>query len=47
MNFKKEIKYGSKVLSQVSINGTNTIHAVKNAETGEELCLVSAEWICK
>jgi len=47
MNFKKEIKYGSKVLSQVSINGTNTIHAVKNAETGEELCIMSAEWICK
>ena len=47
MLFKKEITYGSKVLSQVSIDGKNTIHAVKNAETGEELCLVNAEWIEK
>jgi len=47
MVFKKEITYGSKVLSQVSVDGQNTIHAVKNAETGEELCLVCAEWIEK
>ena len=45
MVFKKEITYGSKVLSQVSIDGKNTIHSVKNAETGEELCLVNAEWM--
>jgi len=45
MMFKKEITYGNKVLSQVAINGNTTIHAVKNAETGEELCLASAEWI--
>lgn len=47
MVFKKEITYGSKVLSQVSINDKNTIHALKNAETGEELCLVNAEWVEK
>ena len=47
MMFKKEIAYGHNVLSQVAINSNNTVHAVKNAETGEELCLVSAEWIEK
>ena len=47
MVFKKELKYGSKVLSQIEINGNTTTHAVKNNDTGEELCLVSAEWIKK
>ena len=44
MMFKKEITYGNMVLSQVAINGNSTIHAVKNAETGEELCIMNAEW---
>ena len=44
MVFKKEIKYGSKVLSQVKVEGNTTIHVLKNAETEEELCLVKAEW---
>lgn len=44
MVFKKEIKYGSKVLSQVEINGNITNHVLKNAETGEDICLVLAEW---
>ena len=47
MMFKKDITYGAKVLSQVAISGNNTIHAVKNAETGEELCLMNAEWVEK
>lgn len=47
MMFKKEITYGNKVLSQVAIDGNKTIHAVKNAETGEELCIMNAEWIEK
>lgn len=43
--FKKEIKYGSKVLSQVEIiNETNTLHILKNADTGEELCLINIIW---
>lgn len=45
MMFKKEIKYGNKVLSQVEILDGKTIHLLKNAETDEELCLVQAEWI--
>ncbi len=44
MVFKKEIKYGSKVLSQTFINNKTTIHILKNADSGEELCLVQAEW---
>ena len=47
MMFKKEIAYGHKVLSEVAINENNTVHAVKNAETGEELFIMNAEWINK
>ena len=47
MMFKKEISYGSKVLSQVSVNNNTTTHAVKNAETDEELCIMNAEWVKK
>ena len=47
MMFKKEITYGNKVLSEVAVNGNTTTHAVKNAETGEELYVMSAEWIEK
>lgn len=45
--FKKEIKYGEKVLSQAEIENNRTVHVIKNAKTGEELCLISAEWIDK
>lgn len=45
MIFKKEIKYGHKVLSQVKKeNDNNTLHILKNADTGEDLCLISAKW---
>ena len=47
MVFKKEIKYGSKVISQIEINDNITNHILKNADTGEDLCLVKAEWIKK
>ncbi len=43
--FKKEIKYGAKVLSQVQIENNTTSHILKNAETNEELCQVQTEWI--
>ena len=46
MVFKKEIQYGHKILSEVEYkSSTKTVHTVKNAETGEELCLVGIEWI--
>lgn len=45
--FKKEIQYGHNVLSQVEVQDNKTIHVVKNSDTGEELCLISAEWIKK
>ncbi len=47
MMFKKEITYGAEVLSEVAIDGNNTIHAVKNAQTGEELCIMNAQWVNK
>lgn len=43
--FKKEIKFGHKVLSSIEfVNAKHTVHILKNADTGEDLCLVNAEW---
>ena len=47
MMYKKEIKYGSRVISQVEIDGNITNHLLKNADTNEEICLVMAEWTDK
>lgn len=43
--FKKEIKFGNKILSQVEIMQNSTCHVLKCYETGEELCAISADWI--
>ncbi|MBR4973473.1 MAG: hypothetical protein IKY45_03310 [Clostridia bacterium] len=43
--FKKEIKYGNKVCSQVEIIDNKTIHSLRNQETGEELCQIFVEWM--
>lgn len=42
--FKKEIKYGNKVVSQLEFDGDRTNHILKSFETGEDLCLISALW---
>ena len=47
MNFKKEITYGSNVLSEVFVEDNITLHSLKNAQNGDELCLIKAEWIQK
>ena len=45
MVFKKEIKYGYRVKSQVEIvDELHTIHMLKNFENNEELCIINAEW---
>lgn len=45
MVFKKEIKYGEKLVSQVSFKDEKTtVHVLKNANTGEDLCLLNCEW---
>ena len=44
MVFKKEITFGSKVLSCIKIDDNITIHLLRNYETGEDLCHVCAEW---
>ena len=44
IHFKKEIKYGEKLTSEVQIINCSTIHAIKNAQ-GENLCLIKCEWI--
>ncbi len=44
--FKKEIQYGNTILSEVEFKTpTRTVHAVKNARTGEDLCHVQIEWL--
>jgi medium-chain acyl-[acyl-carrier-protein] hydrolase len=45
MVYKKEIKYGEKLLSQVQfIDNKTTLHYLKNSETGDDLCLIKCEW---
>ncbi len=45
MMFKKEIKLGEKLVSKVQlINEHTTVHALKHAQTGEDLCLLLCEW---
>lgn len=47
MIFKKEITFGNKILSQVEIIENTTNHILKNLETGEDLCIISAKWTNK
>lgn len=43
--FKKEIKYGNCILSEVeTIDETRTLHLLKNARTGEDLCVINILW---
>ena len=45
MFYKKEAKYGEKLISNVQfINNSTTVHAIKNKETGEDLCLLQCKW---
>lgn len=46
IQFKKEIKYGHKVLSEIEYKDEKTtVHVIKNADTNEELCFMQAEWV--
>lgn len=47
MMFKKEITYGLGVSVKVKIDNNITTHELINAQTGEDLCLISAEWVEK
>lgn len=42
--YKKEITYGNSIISQVELNSNNTIHVLKNASTGEDLCQLQVLW---
>lgn len=44
--YKKEIAFGNSVISQVELDEENkiSVHAVKNAETGDDLCLLKVTW---
>ena len=48
MVYKKEIKYGEHLISNVQISEDNkTVHVLKNKENGEDLCLICCEWTDK
>ncbi|MFA7658915.1 MAG: acyl-ACP thioesterase domain-containing protein [Candidatus Gastranaerophilaceae bacterium] len=44
--YKKEIAFGHNIVSQVQLDEENetSTHILKNAATGEELCLINAIW---
>ena len=42
--FKKEARLGAKMLSQSVIDGSTSIHLIKNTETDEPLCEFKIEW---
>lgn len=42
--FKKEAKYTDAISSEVQVVDNMTIHAIKNKETKEDLCLIQAIW---
>lgn len=45
MVFKKEIKFGEKLLSQIEFKDKNTtVHLLKNAVSGDELCTIQCRW---
>lgn len=46
MVYKKEIKFGEKLISQVELKEDNTtVHVLKNFENGDELCLIQCKWV--
>ncbi len=44
IQLKKDISLGQTVVSRATINGLNSIHAVLNQTTGDELGLLEIEW---
>ena len=45
MVFKKEAKYGEKLISNIQmLNENTTIHSLKHSETQEDLCILKCEW---
>lgn len=47
--FKHEVKYGDDIISLVKIHKENLIseHMIKNVNTGDEVCLIKAEFVKK
>ena len=45
MMFKKEIKIGEKLISDVQIKNNKTIHKLIHSENGNELCVLNCEWV--
>ena len=45
MAFKKEAKYGERLISQVQyLDSHTTVHALKNASSQEDLCVLKCKW---
>ena len=47
MLFKHELKYGENIVSEVQFEDNKTLHLVKNVDSGDEICLIQAEWVKK
>ena len=46
MVYKKEIKFGEKLISQIEVkDNLTTVHVLKHAESKEELCLIQCRWV--
>ncbi len=45
MLYKKEIKLGEKLISQIQLVSDNeTVHTMKNSQTGEDICMLHCIW---
>ena len=45
MMFKKEAKYGEKIITQIEfLDDLTTVHNLKNASTGDDLCVLKCSW---
>ena len=46
MLYKKEIKLGEKLVSNVQLESDNiTIHSIRHSDSDEELCVLKCEWV--
>ncbi len=45
INFKKEVYMGDSVIALTQDGEQGSVHSIKHAESGEELCVMSAQWV--
>ncbi len=45
INYKKEVLKGESVIALTQETEQGSVHCIKHAESGEELCIMSAQWV--